>query len=33
MAAMKIIDYSAIRGLCHIAKDQRTLDEYLKKSK
>jgi len=33
MVAMKINDYSAIHGLCHIAKDQRALEEYLKKSK
>jgi len=30
MLTMKISDYSAIRGLCHIAKDQGTLEEYLK---
>jgi len=32
MVAMKINDYSAIRGLCHIAKVQRTSEKYLKKS-
>jgi len=28
MVSIKVNDYSAICGLCHIAKDQRTLDEY-----
>jgi len=33
MVAMKINYYSAIRGLCHTARNQKTLEEYLKKSK